>query len=91
MKIKLLTLSTIVALSGGAAHAALLVNWGGDYVTANVNYSRAVSSVATACPSGTGRSKSLGWSEGTVLNPTSGYSGVSSTFYGGFFASAMAL
>lgn len=80
---------SILALAAvtDSANAALLVNWGGDYVSANANYSRSASAVNTAYPSGTGRSKSVGWSEGTVLNPTSGYSGVSSTFYGGYYDS----
>jgi hypothetical protein len=79
---------TLVLAAGTCpSHGALLVNWGGDYVTGNTNYSRAVTSSSNAYPSGTGRSKSLAWSESTVLNPTSGYSGVSSTFYGGFFDS----
>jgi hypothetical protein len=75
------------SFSVSTAIATLLVNWGGDYVAANTNYSRTVSAVANAYPSGTGRSKSLAWSENTVLNPTSSYSGVSSIFYGGYFTS----
>lgn len=67
MKAKVTTLLSIAALSSGTMHAALLVNWGGDYVTLNTNYSRAVTSASTACPSGTGRSKSLALSTATIV------------------------
>lgn len=87
MKTKLLTLSTIAALSGGVAQAALLVNWGGDYVTGNANFARATANNEFAYPSGTGRSKVVAWNESTALNPSASYSGVSSTFYGGYFSS----
>jgi hypothetical protein len=87
MKAKLIALSVAAALSAGSAHAALLVNWGGDYVTANVNFARSTTNNAFAYPSGTGRSKVAAWNESTALSPSSSYSGVSSTFYGGFFAS----
>lgn len=87
MKVKLTTLLTIATLSGGSANAALLVNWGGDYVSANVNFARSTANNAFAYPSGTGRSKVVAWNESTALSPSASYSGVSSTFYGGYFAS----
>jgi hypothetical protein len=95
MKVKLTTFLTtllsLAALSGGGAHAAVAVNWGGDYVAANVNYARSQSTVSTDYYGGTGQYKQIAWSESTVLNPSSGYtapSGMSSTFYGGMFTSA---
>jgi len=86
MKKTLLILGLAVA-GTYSANAALLVNWGGDYVITTTNYGRSATSANNAYPSGTGRSKSVAWSESAAFNPSSGYSGTSSTFYGGYFAS----
>jgi hypothetical protein len=76
-----------LTLLATSASADLVVNWGGNYVAANVIYARANTANAFAYPSGTGRSKVLAWSESTLLNPASGYSGTSASFYGGYFDS----
>ena len=89
---KTLLILGLATVGISSATASVIVNWGGDYVTTgNVNYNnagnRAVSAVANAYPSGTGRSKSVSWNESTQLSPTASYSGTSATFYGGYFDS----
>ncbi len=63
------------------------MNWGGAYVSTNQNFSSlaaAGSNFGNVGGTGTADSqRSIGFSTSTALNPSSGYAGTSSTFYGG--------
>jgi hypothetical protein len=69
----------------------VVADWGGDYVSANQNFGRAQTTLATDYALGVGATKQIAWSESTLLKPTASYAapvGKIANFYGGMFSSA---
>lgn len=86
---RLLVIATIAALTGAVAQATpiTIVDWGvADYVTSTQGSSRttAVSTYDYNGDSINDRVRLMSFSEATPFSPTSGYSGTSATFYGGY-------
>lgn len=78
------------AISATAADV-VVADWSGDYVSANQNFGRAQTSLATDYALGVGATKQIVWSESALLKPTASYAapvGKMANFYGGMFSSA---
>jgi hypothetical protein len=74
MKKQLLTLLGATALSVASSQAAVVVDWGGDYVTTNQNMAGSSTILNTDLSGGAGRSRYMEWnSAGTLANPAAGY------------------
>lgn len=65
--------------------AVVVVNWGGDYVSANQNFARTGTAFAiNSSIDPVNNSSYMSLSESVAMSPSSDYSGTSSRFYGGY-------
>lgn len=73
------------------APAAFVIDWGGDYVTANQSLGRSTTQSTLDYYGAAGNTRQIAWSETTLLSPVANYtapSGKTANFYGGAFSSA---